>query len=75
MILEKALIEYDKKGDYDHTIESKYIKFNTIKEIREYIENNLEKDIEYYIYDKKEDIEKGNHKEVIICNEYMKGAK
>ena len=71
MILEKALVKYNEKKEYDYTIESKFMNFETIKEIKTYINNNIEKDIEYFIYNSEKDIEKYECIESVICNNLL----
>ena len=53
MMLERALVQYDKNGEYDYTIESKFLYFKTKEECFLYIFENIDKDIEYYIYETK----------------------
>lgn len=70
--LEKALVKYDKEGNYDYTIESKVFSFVTDEEAKNYAKNNIEKDVEYYFYESQEDLNNNEHYDVIICNEFKK---
>lgn len=72
MILEKALVKYDKNGKYDITLQSDFTEFKTDDEARKYANDNLEKDIEYYFYKTQEDVENNNHYDVIISNNILK---
>lgn len=71
IILEKALIKYKKNGEYDITLQSDFKEFKTDKDAREYVNNNLTEDVEYYFYKNQKDVENNNHYDVIICNEKM----
>lgn len=68
MILEKAYVKYDKKGNYDVTLNSEYIEFETEEQARKFVEQNIEKNVEYYFYNTKKDIEDCNFFDDIICN-------
>ena len=70
IILEKAYVQYGQKGIYDFTIENKYINFNSYEEAKEYVEDNIEEDVEYYFYKTQEDVDNNEHFEVVICNNY-----
>ena len=70
IILEKAYVQYGQKGIYDFTIESKYINFNSYEEAKEYVEDNIEEDVEYYFYKTQEDADNNEYFEVVICNNY-----
>lgn len=72
IILEKAYVQYDQKGNYDFTIESKYTNFDSYEEAKEYVEDNIEEDVEYYFYKTQEDVDNSEHFEVVICNNYDK---
>lgn len=72
MILEKALVKYDKNGNYDITLQSDFKEFKTDSEARTYVKNNIEKDIEYYFYETQEDVDNNNHYDVIISNDILK---
>lgn len=72
MILEKALVKYDKNGKYDITLQSDFTEFKTDEEARKYANDNLLKDIEYYFYETQEDVENNNHYDVIISNDILK---
>lgn len=72
MILEKALVKYDKNGNYDITLQSDFKEFKTDSEARAYVKNNIEKDIEYYFYKTQEDVDNNNHYDVIISNDILK---
>ena len=71
MILEKALVKYDKNGNYDITLQSDFTKFETDEEARKFVNNNLRKDVEYYFYETQEDVENNNHYDVIISNDIL----
>lgn len=72
MILEKALVKYDKNGNYDITLQSDFKEFKTDDEARIYAKNNIEKDIEYYFYETQEDVDNNNHYDVIVSNDILK---
>lgn len=72
MILEKALVKYDKNGNYDITLQSDFKEFKTDDEARTYAKNNIEKDIEYYFYETQEDVDNNNHYDVIVSNDILK---
>ena len=70
IILEKAYVQYYNNGDYDFTIESKYINFNNYDVAKEYAINNIEQDVEYYFYKSQQDVDNNNSFDTIICNNY-----
>lgn len=72
MILEKALVKYNKNGEYDITLQSNFKEFATDKEARKFAKENIEKDVEYYFYETQEDVENNNHYDVIISNNILK---
>ena len=72
MVLEKALIKYNKKGEYELTLENKILEFESREEADKYVKEHIEKDIEYYYYESFEDLNESNHYKVIICNNYKK---
>ena len=72
MILEKALVKYNKNGEYDITLQSNFKEFKTDGEARTYAKNNIEKDIEYYFYETQEDVDSNNHYDVIVSNDVLK---
>lgn len=69
MQLEKAFVRYTKNGDYDYTISSEFLIFNTEEEARNYINKHIERDVEYYFYTEEEDA----HYATVICNDILKG--
>ena len=71
MIIEKAWVKYDKRGNYDFTIESRFVEINDEDKIKKYIEYNKERDIEFYFYNTQEDVENNNSIKTIICNELI----
>lgn len=72
IIVEIAYVKYDKNGNYDYTVESNHKEFENEEKAMEFINSNLEKDYEFYLYNSKEDVENGNHYKVIISNEILK---
>lgn len=72
IIVEIALIEYTKTGEYNCTISSNFQEFESEEQARNFIKNNIKKNYEFYLYHSKEDIENGNHFDVIISNDILK---
>ena len=72
MILEKAFVHYKKNGDYDYTVNSNFYEFNTEKEAKKFVLDNLEKNYEYYFYKNNTDYENNLHYDVIIANDILK---
>ena len=70
--LEEAYVKYDEDGNYDYTIQSKILDFESDEEARKYVMNNIEKDYEYYFYESQEDLNNNNHYNVLICNNMKK---
>ena len=72
MILEKALVNYNVKGEYENTLESEFIEFENMEQIKDYINKNIIKDVEYFIYNNEEDVENNECIESIVCNDILK---
>lgn len=72
VIVEVALVKYNKKGEYDYTIESNYKEFKSEKEARDFINKEIEKDYEFYLYKSQGDVEKNEHFDVVISNNILK---
>lgn len=72
MILEKANIQYKNNGEYDYTINSKFLEFENLAMIYDYIFGNLEKDVEYFIYENKEKQKENECYKSIVCNDYIR---
>lgn len=71
MILEIAYVKYNSKGEYDHTVESTYL-VNTKKELKKYVNENLEKNHEYYFYNSFENLQENFAEDGIVANKKIK---
>lgn len=72
MIVEIALVQYNKKGEYDYTIKSEFKEFKNEQEARDFIDKNIEKNYEFYLYNNQENVDNNEHFDVIIANNELK---